>query len=182
MFGYAHGCGLVQMQWSSPILRSGAGGDVLEAHLAGSHEPTFSISDPNLPKLLRAALLNWSSIDHHAPGRHRPQEVRVVVDAHGDEILIRDRERSANARCALDRGRIDAAVYETPRLMMIGTEIDPTRNVGRRRVVELESGRLHERGGRSSEIRDQGHAHTIGTDGGPGFLLTALLRRDCGGT
>jgi hypothetical protein len=108
---------------------SGARGDVLEADLARGDETVAVVGDSYLPQLLGSALLDRTSVDRDPSVGHGAKEVGVVVDADGDEAVFLRSGRRAGTGRGFDGGGVDAAVDESPGLVVLGAEVDPAGDV-----------------------------------------------------
>jgi hypothetical protein len=125
----------------------GPADDVLQPHLAVSDEPARLVGDIDAPQLLGAALAERGRLDVHPPAGHRTQEVRGVGQPDGDLTLIAHGGAGADARRALDRGRVDAAVDDAPRGVVIGAKEHVPGDAGRGNLVKDQACRAHEGAG-----------------------------------
>jgi len=92
--------------------------------LSDSDQALICVADPDLPELLGASLLDRSGDDLDPTADHRAQEVGVVVDTHGDKTVLGGGRHGTDSGCALDGGRVDTAVDEPPRLVVLRAEVD----------------------------------------------------------
>src|SRR5438270_4896584 len=122
------------------LVGQGLGCDVLEAHVAVSDEPTGLVGDVDPPELLASALVEGHRFDEHPPGGERSKEVGRVGEADSQLPPFADRGACPDARRALDRGRVDAAMHDPPRGVVVGTELDVAGDPGPRDLVEDEAG------------------------------------------
>jgi hypothetical protein len=110
-------------------VRSGARRDVLETDLACGNQALAVVGDPHLPQLLRPALLDRTRVNRDPSLGHGAEEVGVVVDPDGNLIVLLRGGRRTDARRGFDRGGVHAPMDESPWLVMLGTEVDPARDV-----------------------------------------------------
>ena len=102
----------------------------VEAYLAaGDLLAVVSAGYDDLPQLLAFALHDRLGDHLHPSVRHRPQEIRVVIDPDGELLSVFHRGRSAEAGRALDGGCVHPAVHHSPRRMVLLIQVDPTANL-----------------------------------------------------
>src|SRR5215212_1997545 len=151
--------------FSTPLQR-----DVLQAQLAaGDLLAVVGAGYDDLPQLLAFALHDRLGDDLDPSLRHRPQEVRGVVDPDGELFPLLHRGRGAQTGRALDGGRVHPAVHDSPRRVVPLVEVDPTPH-------PTPADLLNPQAGDSEKLAVVGAAP--GRDAGPGTLFRhkTLLR------
>src|SRR5450755_2241832 len=118
--------------------------DVLQAYLAMSDEPAGLAGDVDPPQLLGAALVEGDRFDAHPAGGHGPQEVGGVGEADRNLALIAHGAAGPDARRALDRGRVHAAVHDAPGRVVIRAELQVAGDAVGGDLVDDEAGRSQE--------------------------------------
>ena len=91
--------------------------------------------------------LRGGGLDVYPPDGDRAQEVGGVGQAEGDLTPIADRDAGADAGRSLDRGRVDAAVHDPPRGVVLRAQLQVAGNSGRGDFIEDEASGAQERAG-----------------------------------
>src|SRR5258708_3103120 len=142
---------------------SAPGLDVVQTDRPARDDPRLLVGDPDVPELLRAALLGGRCGDRDPARAHRAQEVGGVVHADGDLAAVGDGGAGADARGALDRRGVDATVHDAPRRVVLGAEIDDALDAIGADVGQAQSGGHHEGAGvlELRHVQVLGRAHDI---------------------
>jgi acyl-CoA synthetase (AMP-forming)/AMP-acid ligase II len=119
--------------------------DVLQPHLAVSDQLAGVVGDVDPPQLLAAALAEGDGLDVGAARAQGPQEVRGVRDPDRDLAAVADGHARPDARRALHHGGVDAAVHDSPRRVVIRTEIQVRGDPGGGDLVDRQAQRPQER-------------------------------------